>query len=146
MSLSDPSRTAAPETTDGSSESERAKETLRQEIKDLEAEYEEGMTGILDELKEMGVEKSGKEKPYIGKGCSVCGRENCNRYRVVYYPRGLGIAKNKKIDENRSGPKGTKILKYSGKNQKKLERLFEIQTELKQKRLELEDIVRKRSN
>ena len=137
-----PGDPAAAET--GLSETSGA-EALQQEIRGLEARYQEGMAAVLDELRELGVKKTGKEEPYIGRGCSECGRETCTASfarPVIYFPRGLGIGKNKKIDQSRSGLKGDRILRYSQKikNQKKLKQLFDIQTELERKKSELAKI------
>ena len=118
-------------------EMERAKGALEREIEALEARYEEGMAAVLDELKRSGVEKSGSEIPYIGQGCSQCGRETCSLSAIAYYPRGLGIKKNVEISEGSAGVKGKRIFRYSHKRQKKMKELFDIQTELKEKRRRL---------
>ena len=135
-----PGDPAAAET--GLSETSGA-EALQQEIRGLEARYQEGMAAVLDELRELGVKKTGKEEPYIGRGCAECGQETCSfdyPSGTIYFPRGLGIGENKKFDQ--AGLKGERILKYSqnSKNQRKIKQLFDIQTELERRKSELAKI------
>ena len=49
----------------------------------------------------------------------------------------LGLKKNVEISEGSAGVKGKRIFRYSHKRQKKMKELFDIQTELKEKRREL---------